>query len=377
MTYALYPDEWPMHMIRLRLDRSDRHLFTELLTHCTRNLTDGLIDVPLTLVTDHADADEAVSRLIAAGLVDRHPQGLVIAQEFLQHQRTKARVEDDRAKNRAYQDAYRERGRLHGIGDHRKCTKGCPNQGIDLRKALTHGLSKEDQSNPLSLLSDPKGGEREEIQGSSDGPLALTRRGTASDHMEIHVFVDYERTGVCQVCDMPKSNKRHQQDIPAGILRAARVLAEHGVAAKATEIHNDGEPYWDVVAANPDWGVLLSTDNGGKDLRINWAELRIPAARLGIPDTEFVTEWDDAKEAKWAAYVAPFLGQLNGMAKATLAEGVFVDEGDLLITVLPGARTHDADITDDLPVLLGLVPIAYAQKYPASTVAISLPAEPS
>lgn len=374
MTYALYPDEWPMHMIRLRLDRSDRHLFTELLTHCTRNLTDGLIDVPIALVTDHADADEAVSRLIAAGLVDRHPQGLVIATDFLKHQRTKAEVEDDRAKNRANTRAYRERGRLHGIGDHRKCTKGCPNQGIDLRKDLTHGLSKDGQSNPLSLLSDPKGGEREEIQGSSDGPLALTRRGTASDPMEIHVFVDYERTGVCQVCDMPKSNKRHQQDIPTAIIRAARVLANHGAVSKATEDYNYGEACWEVTAANPDWAILLSTSYVGKDLRITWAELRIPTARLGIPDTELASASEDEIQARWAAYSAPLIRQLDRMLTATLGEIDVDDDGELTFIVLAGPKKPD--ITDDLPVLLGLVPIAYAQKFPAHTVETSPTSEP-
>ena len=56
--------------------------------------------------------------------------------------------------------------------------------------------------------------------------------------------------------------------------------------------------HWNVVAANPDWSVLLSTDIGGKDLRFNWAELRMPAAR----DDDFAPR---TTARTWAMTVPP------------------------------------------------------------------------
>lgn len=269
MSYALYADEWPMQMIRLRLDRSDRHLFTELLSHCTRNLSDGVIDVPLALITDHPEAVAGVARLIEAGLVAEHPDGYLIA-DYTQHQRTKEQVDKDREKNRRYQEEYRERGRRHSEGDHRICTKGCKDSGKDLRKDLT----KEVQSNPL--LSDHKGGERGEGKGTSDETTGLAPVGLASvPDKGSHIFADADFTGYCLQCDLPKSNRLHQK-VPARIEAAATAMFAAGASRiRLDAIWEDNGALYNVIASTNDSGgaIEMQWSTEGKDVVLSWLVL--------------------------------------------------------------------------------------------------------
>lgn len=115
--------------------RSDRQPFMELRALRTRNVSEGLLDVPLALVTDSADADDAISRLIAARLVDLPLQAAAIALWFCPLQRTGPQVGADRAKNRTHQDEDRER-------------VDCTVSGID----------------PRSLSSEPKVGQRRDTR---------------------------------------------------------------------------------------------------------------------------------------------------------------------------------------------------------------------
>lgn len=269
MPAAFYQDEWPMAMIRQRLDRSDRHLFTELLAHCTRNLTDGVIDVPLAMITDHEDAQAGVEHLIDAGMLQRTDDKLAIAKDWWKKQRSRKQVETSRQRNAEHQEAYRQRGLLHAAGDHRQCTKGCPDHGKDLRKALTESLSKSALSSPL--LSDDKGGEEKEttVEGSTEG--ALTRASaTPSPQIEPHVFAE-RFTGKCGWCGQGQSNPLHQK-ASQYLQRASETLRSLG--ALTFTVTRRGDEHLDLIADIPGYGLKLQYNTD--DEQIGWAELDIP-----------------------------------------------------------------------------------------------------
>jgi hypothetical protein len=363
-----------------KVSRDARMLHVEGTLETARMQSDGVLRRGLARFSDAVDPDALAEELEAAGLWERHDDGWFIV-DFLKHNRGSDEVELSQAAYRKRQ----ERSRRHKLGDHTMCYRGkyCQFGEIEPPSLTTTRDKTRDKTRDNTPVQDTSlhsttGAvyEVDELERrSSDGPSALKRLSATSDQVGVHVFVDYERTGVCQACDMPKSNKRHQHDIPTAIIRAARVLANHGAMSKATEDYNLGEACWEATAAHPDWAILLSTSYVGKDLRITWAELRIPTARLGIPDTELASEAGDEVHARWAAYSAPLIRQLDRMLTASLGEIGVDDDGELTITVLAGPKKPD--ITDDLPVLLGLVPIAYAQEFPASTGAASPPVEPS
>lgn len=255
MTYALYADEWPMAMIRQRLDRSDRHLFTELLAHCTRNLTDGVIDVPLAMITDHDDAQAGVEHLIDAGMLERIDDGLVISEDWWKNQRSREQVEKYRTENRKRYEAYKDRGARHKLGDHRTCTSKCPQAGKDLRSDAEkaddpdevdqspNAVSNAVSNGGLSISSPSptrKGGEGEkEIQTGSD-EIAL-RRDLASPVTGpllakriagVHVFFDPDRIGSCAFCNQPekaRGTKHQYRDVPDAVLERARDMSRAGL----------------------------------------------------------------------------------------------------------------------------------------------------
>lgn len=336
MTYALFADEWPMHMIRLRLDRSDRHLFTELLAHCTRNLTDGVIDVPLAMVTDHPEAESAAGRLIAAGLIAEHPDGYVIADEYLRHQRTKAQVDADREKNREYQEAYRERGRRHKEGDHRACTKGCPEQGKDLRKGLTKDLSKGVQSNPL--LSNPSEIGEGEI-GESRSADGAQERATASLLPDKpHVFADRDFTGRCRYCNLKRSAGDHQTEVPERIAEIAERIGAGGAWVNAQRHdHNGGWGDWVICGTGPDWSVEVMTE---------WEKLEVgPLAQVSVTLAVPPVAAEDDTETWLAFYAAlsTLFDQIAPGATQVDSEGGWFDYSDGELTVW---FFYDSEIPD-------------------------------
>lgn len=275
MPYALYPDELPVRLIRLRVERSDRHLYTELLSHCARNTTDGVIDVPLPMVTDHPEAEAAVDRLIEAGLLDRDGGDVVIV-DYLAHQRSSAQVTRDREATRKRQIDYRERGKRHQAGDHSMCTKSCP----EVRNGVTNAVSNGAQSNPIQ--SDPKRGLRLEMDRGSDGALgrATAPLSQTTDNPPLapaHVFADLDLTGYCGVCDLAKSNRAHQKVSEAVEIAARKIVNSGGRDVVVTDIAgSDGARLYDVEARV--CGALLKLQLVAGGTRLQWVQLHFPDA---------------------------------------------------------------------------------------------------
>ena len=95
-TFIKVLDEFPDHPKVVGLSDSAFRAYIELVCYCSRYLTDGT--VPESAARKCA-APKTVSELVSAGLLDRH-SGAVHIHDYLDHQTSRARVEQLRAMGR-------------------------------------------------------------------------------------------------------------------------------------------------------------------------------------------------------------------------------------------------------------------------------------
>jgi hypothetical protein len=239
-------DDLTTRLTRLRLDRSTRMLFIELLTYCSRNLTDGLIDVPLNMVTDHPAPAVAINELIERGLVEDQGDTYYLP-EFLATNYTAERVERLKSAARKRKSDYNERQALHAAGDHSKCTKNCPANRAE-RNAVPGRVRNASISSPLLK----KRGESADAPQRASGALAASAPPESQ-----HVFVAKNHTDHCLACDLPRSNRVHQTNIPEALSNFAAPFAERGLLCRAALCDNEWE-----VSIDQD-GVTLCADFAG------------------------------------------------------------------------------------------------------------------
>jgi hypothetical protein len=99
VTWTKLDDGFWMHPKVIVAGNAAAGVFARMLSYCGCYLTDGRI--PSGVAETIAGRDKnAVDKLIAAGLVEVH-DGDVFIPQFLEHNRSKEQVEEDRAKRRA------------------------------------------------------------------------------------------------------------------------------------------------------------------------------------------------------------------------------------------------------------------------------------
>lgn len=298
MTYALYADEWPMTLIRQRLDRSDRHLFTELLAHCTRHLTDGVIDVPVGLITDHEDAEAGVQHLIDAGMLERNEDTLVIAEDYYRHQ-------PKREVTLKKQEASRitsQRNRMHNSGDHSLCDpKRCwvlrGNRDTSRDTSREH-VSDVPQYDPIQ--SDPQRIGEKRIEGSDDPGLEAGSSTPSRKVTGVHVGVDTDATDTCDLCGQPIKSKIHQK-VPAEITTAVWMAHKRGIPAYVA-VHDLSEESWGISASECEFQLTFADDKVHFDAAFSTDDPAGLRQVLGTrfqtvyagPDTVTVSGWSDS-----------------------------------------------------------------------------------
>lgn len=126
MTWTKITDTFVTDPAMVELPVSLRWLVLEALVYGNTHLTDGRITVAsLQALTRHRDPESAADALVAAGLWDVHPDGGWQVVAFLSDQRSRADVLADRVANAERQTRWREVQRLHGQGDHSRCSSKC------------------------------------------------------------------------------------------------------------------------------------------------------------------------------------------------------------------------------------------------------------
>ncbi len=211
MSYARLPDELLESMEAMRLSRSARLLYLEGLSFCSRQLTDGVIDVRLARISDDDDVDARALELVLAGLWEPLPNGFRVV-DYLTHQDSRDRVEYERARLRRN----KERNRRHKAGDHSQCTRGryCPAGAVDpdvnpVVSSETASVTTSETGpgvSPRPHHTSPHRGEGEgegEADGDPDAP-----DGGACDAFEDDGSALNARLRICRTCGHFES--RHQ-----------------------------------------------------------------------------------------------------------------------------------------------------------------------
>jgi hypothetical protein len=174
MVWAKVSDTFYDDPVLLKLPRNDRLFLVEATTWCCKHETDGLF--PLASVgrfSDTPDPGQTLARLADAGLLDIVPDGGYTLTGFLDEQRSKERIDADRAEARFRQ----ERKRLHDKGDHSKCTRGsfCPVGELEYVSHRDQRAKSRGESQPPDLTCpDPQGRDRKA------GADALPPKGSAA-----------------------------------------------------------------------------------------------------------------------------------------------------------------------------------------------------
>jgi hypothetical protein len=123
MVWVNFDSPLLMDLMRARVSRSARLLLLEMYAFSVNQLSDGLVDVRLSMISDADEPDALVEELCAAGFVQATQDGYFLSR-FLETNATKEVIEASRQKNRDRQ----ERHRKHKNGDHSMCIRGrwCP-----------------------------------------------------------------------------------------------------------------------------------------------------------------------------------------------------------------------------------------------------------
>ena len=147
MTWTKLTDTFITDPDIISLPVPSRYLVVEALIYSNTHLTDGRITAAsLDHLTRHPEREVAAAQLVTAGLWDQHPDGGWQIVRFLDDQRTAEQVRNDRAKGAERQSKWRETQRLHGLGDHSRCSSTCR-----ARNAVTNASSNGPpaQSSPV------------------------------------------------------------------------------------------------------------------------------------------------------------------------------------------------------------------------------------
>lgn len=295
MTYFMVPDELPMRMIAAGVSIPARWTYVVLGTYTARFLKDGLVDVPLSLLSDDEGAEGHVDELVDAGFVERVEGGLLLPY-FLDHNKDAAAM----GKMRDAARLRKRRWELHQGNDHSLCTDRCtvrkPHDAGDHSRCTSEwcdALGNVPENVPGTLRNaslydtDYDIDQRRDVvvggkgQGSSDGRAALARVEPASDlESRAHVCIDVDFTAYCAACDLGRSNRVHQK-VPAKISASAVQLHRAGVTKiRITEVHDSGETI-DGEALFDDCELALQWSRSPRetddDLQLTWIEARLPA----------------------------------------------------------------------------------------------------
>ena len=197
MTYARLPDELLESFEAMRLSRSARLLYLEGLSFCSRQLTDGVIDVRLARISDDDDVDARALELVLAGLWEPLSNGFRVV-DYLLHQESAEQVERRKDRARERQD----RARRHRDGDHSMCLSSyCRFVTDSVSHGVTDSVSHNTHSTPLH--SEGVEVEVECEDGDPDAP-----DGGACDAFEDDGSALDARLRICRTCGHFES--RHQ-----------------------------------------------------------------------------------------------------------------------------------------------------------------------
>jgi hypothetical protein len=298
MSYAMLSDDLVTRLERMRLDRGTRMLLIEMMSYCSRNLTDGLIDIPLVRISDHPDLQSGLEALQAVGLVEVHDQGYWLP-EFLDHNYSRDRVQRMKAAAAKRKADYVERQELHKTGDHSKCTKNCP-AVKQSENAVPNAIQNSSLSSPL--LSDPQREEREERDRADTPQRASGAPAASAQSNDVHVFVDRKMTGVCVVCGMPKSNNLHQQKMPDEVTEYASELAHYGFACTADHEYDS----WDLETKSG--AVTMNAVASGTRTEM----YQINTISLAI---ELTWDWETVSKDAFDAWIAGFNSTVSQLVR--------------------------------------------------------------
>ena len=190
MTYALIPDELPMRFVAARVPRGARWLYVELHAYCSRMLTDGIVDVPLAMLTDELDLEPALEHLIALGYVERRDEHYFLPKYLesnkrgadIERMREDARVRKERWTRHNLHDDHSiclpkrcaVRGR-HDNGDHAGCSPSwCVPGNVPrtLRNDARYDSTRPEGSGESYRISEASTGAIARLEGALDAMLA-------------------------------------------------------------------------------------------------------------------------------------------------------------------------------------------------------------
>lgn len=183
MSYALLSDDLLLQLEGAGVSRDARLLYVEGIVYAATALTDGVIAVRLTKISDADDVEDCAEELVEVGLWSQVGNAYLI-NDYLDHQQSADEVRRKRADARLRA----ERSRRHKRGDHSLCVKGsyCP-QGAYRGSSHAddaHGARDVTRDVRSPIQSFPfltKGKERNKPSGSD---AAATLRASASSPQE-------------------------------------------------------------------------------------------------------------------------------------------------------------------------------------------------
>ncbi len=225
----MVPSEMLVQLENAGLSRDARLLHIEALVHCVTALTDGVVLMRLSRVSDSPEPDMSAAELVDKGFWHPIDGGYRIVNYLASeggHQRSAEQVERDRQANRRRQDDYRDRARRHSAGDHSACTKACPAVRNSVSNGVTDSVSNAPLSQSDSALLDAKQREKSReaesdvaLGRSTDSPrrieIAVIRTvdGRAykiDDNSDQHQFITrLDLPGVCEHCELPEPHFLH------------------------------------------------------------------------------------------------------------------------------------------------------------------------
>lgn len=124
MTWTRLSDDFPDRPELLEVSRDARLLHIEALVYCNRHTTDGRVpQAAIPRFSDSPDPDAGIEELIQAGVWERlHPGALqILGWVDREHQEAADDVRAREERNRAKQQAYRDRKSRHAAQDHTRC----------------------------------------------------------------------------------------------------------------------------------------------------------------------------------------------------------------------------------------------------------------
>jgi hypothetical protein len=189
MSYAILSDDTLLQLEAAEISRDARLLYVEGLVYCATALTDGLITIRLTKLSDAEDTEAAADELIEAGLWSRDGKSYIV-EDYHEHQPTADEVRRKRAESRLRA----ERSRLHKRGDHSMCIKGryCPQGSYSPSSHAGNAHGARDVRSPTlpnPSLTDPKEGKGRGLKAKSGVPAAAAQSAAADTPCQRHLEV--------------------------------------------------------------------------------------------------------------------------------------------------------------------------------------------